>query len=132
MKKYFKKFNFDTLNGSNWSGSKARFIDEGCFEEITNKLGYRFVLRGSKYIDGYLYFAIENVGYGKSFKDRYVKLKVDSKIIDTTINVKNWKSGSLINEKIFVGDLLEKQGELIIEDNIKLANKNGNTIYFHN
>ena len=131
MKEYFKRFNFDVLNGSDWSGSNSRFKRQGCLTEITNKLGYRFVLRGSKYENGYLYFAVENVGYGKSYKSRKVTLKVNNEIIETDIDIKNWKPDKVYLEKIFIGADKSGIGELIIEDDIKFANKNGNEIYLY-
>ena len=127
MMKYFKKYHFDTLRIDNL----RYIINQGCFEELKNKLGYRFVLRGSKYQDGYLYFSVENVGFGKSFRDRYLKLKLGDQIVKIDINIKNWKSGKKYIEKIFIGKTNIKKGLLIVDDDIKFANKNGNEIYLH-
>ena len=35
---YFNKFNFDVLNGSDWSFSNSRFDKQGCWKKIRDKL----------------------------------------------------------------------------------------------
>ena len=130
MKKYFDKFNFDVLNGSDWSKSNSRFEKQGCWKEIRDRLGYRFVITGSKLSNGILYFEVKNVGFGKSFKKRLVSLKIGNKIIKTQIDVSNWTSGGTYIEKIEVGTTSDKKGELIVEGDIKFANTTRNFVFF--
>jgi len=130
MKIYFKKYQFDSHNISNWSGAIDRWKKGGCFEEIGKKLGYRFVIKSSKLIDGYIYFKISNVGWGKSFKSRKVSIKVDGKVYKSQIDIKNWKPGNTYVEKIYIGDQKVKFGTLIVEENIKFANTTGNNLFF--
>lgn len=130
MKKYFDKFNFDTLNGSDWSKSNSRFEKQGCWKEIRDRLGYRFVITGSKLSNGILYFEVKNVGFGKSFKKRLVSLKIGNKIIKTQIDVSNWISGNTYIEKIEVGETSDQKGELIVEGDIKFANTTRNFVFF--
>ena len=130
MKIYFKKYQFDSHNISNWSGAIDRWKKGGCFEEIGKKLGYRFVIKSSKLIDGYIYFKVSNVGWGKSFKSRKVSIKVDGKIYKSQIDIKNWKPGNTYVEKIYIGDQKVKFGTLIVEENIKFANSTGNNLFF--
>ena len=51
-------------------------------QEIEKKLGYRFVIKGSKYKDDYIYFKVANVGWGKSFKSRGVSIKIKDNFTD--------------------------------------------------
>ena len=90
---YFDKFNFDVLNHSDWSQSNSRFERQGCWKEIRDRLGYRFVITESSYENGMLSFTVENQGFGKSFKSRSLSLDIDGKRISTSIDVKNWQSG---------------------------------------
>jgi len=131
MIQYFNKFNFDVLNGSDWSGSHSRFRRQGCYTEIKNKLGYRFVLRGSKFENGILYFEVENVGFGKSFKSRKLSLKIGDKVVPTSIDIKNWHSGGKFIEKIEIGNTNEKSAEILIDGKIKFANSKGNRVFLH-
>ena len=131
MKMYFQKYQFDSHNISNWSGAIDRWKRGGCLEEIGKKLGYRFVLKNSKYVDGYVYFKVKNVGWGKSFKSRKVSIKVNNKIFKSMIDIKKWKPGESYIEKIFVGETRAKFGTLIIDDNVKFANTTGNKLFFN-
>ena len=132
MLKYFDKFNFDVLNGSDWSGSNSRFEKQGCWERIRDYLGYRFVIKASKYEGGKLYFSVENVGFGKSFKSRKLSVKMGEKVIETSIDVKNWHSGGTFEEVTEIGMTELKEVELQIEGNIQFANQTGNTIFLRN
>ena len=131
MTKYFKKYQFDSHNESNWSGAILRYAKEGCFDEIEKKLGYRFVIKGSKYKDDYIYFKVANVGWGKSFKSRGVSIKIKDKIFKSDIDIKNWKPGNEYIEKIYVGKQKVEFGTLIIEEEVKFANTTGNKIFFY-
>ena len=131
MMKYFKKFQFDSHNISDWSGAISRWRKGGCLNEIGKKLGYRFVIKGSKYKDDYIYFKVANVGWGKSFKSRGVSIKIEDKIFKSDIDIKNWKPGNEYIEKIYVGKQKVEFGTLIIEEEVKFANTTGNKIFFY-
>ena len=131
MMKYFKKYQFDSHNESNWSGAIIRWAKGGCLDEIEKKLGYRFVIKGSKYKDDYIYFKVANVGWGKSFKSRRVSIKIKDKIFKSDIDIKNWKPGNEYIEKIYVGKQKVEFGTLIIEEEVKFANTTGNKIFFY-
>jgi len=128
MLDYFDRFNFDVLNQSDWAGSNSRFKRQGCFAGIERRLGYRFVLRWSEYKDGILTFAIENVGFGKSFKSRPVKIWNGKRLIETRLNAKNWHSGGLFVESVDIGETDAEVAEILIKGNVKLANETGNMI----
>ena len=131
MMKYFKKFQFDSHNESNWSGAIIRWAKGGCLDEIEKKLGYRFVIKGSKYKNEHIYFKVANVGWGKSFKSRKVSIKINDKIFESEIDVKNWKPGKEYIEKIYVGKQQVKFGTLIVDEELKFANTTGNKIFFY-
>ena len=131
MKKYFKKYHWDILNISNWSGTIKKWEKKGCLNEIEKKLGYRFVINGSKYKNEHIYFKVANVGWGKSFKSRKVSIKVKDKIFKSDIDIKNWKPGNEYTEKIYVGKQQVEFGTLIIEDEVRFANTTGNKIFFY-
>ena len=128
---YFNKFNFDVLNGNDWSFSNSRFDKQGCWKKIRDKLGYRFILVGSKLINGDLFFEVKNVGFGKSFKSRKLSIKIGNKIIKTDIDVSRWKSGGTYLEKVHIGKNSETKGEIIIEGDIKFANTTKNLVFFN-
>ena len=98
--------------------------------EIGKKLGYRFVIKGSKYKDDYIYFKVANVGWGKSFKSRGVSIKIEDKIFKSDIDIKNWKPGNEYIEKIYVGKQKVEFGTLIIEEEVKFANTTGTALIF--
>ena len=129
MIKYFNKFNFDVLNGSNWAGSNSRFASQGCWEEIRDRLGYRFVIKSSKYENGWLEFTVKNVGFGKSFKKRNLEIDTGAKIINTNIDVRNWTSGGEFTERVQVGELNQAHVDIHIEGGVQFANTTGNLIY---
>ena len=128
---YFNKFNFYFLNGNDWSFSNSRFDKQGCWKKIRDKLGYRFILVGSKLINGDLFFEVKNVGFGKSFKSRKLSIKIGNKIIKTDIDVSRWKSGGTYLEKVHIGKNSETKGEIIIEGDIKFANTTKNLVFFN-
>lgn len=131
MIEYFERFQFDVLNGTDWVKSNSRFEQQGCLTEIRNRLGYRFVVSASKYIDGILYFQVENRGFGKSYKSRMVAIKNGRTIIPTTIDVKDWKPGTITIEQVYIGSTDNTVVEIIIDDAIKFANTTGNKIFLH-
>ena len=83
---------------------------------------------GSTFAEGILQFAVKNVGFGKSFKNRKLSLKVEGKIINTDIDVKSWKPEKTYYYEVNIGKTNSKFAEIIIENNIKLANITGNVI----
>ena len=129
MLTYFDKFNFDVLNGSDWSGSNSRFREQGCFDEISKRLGYRFVLKGSKFQDGKLSLEIHNVGFGKSFKSRWVKIRDRERLIDTQLNARDWYSGGVFLETIDIGETDADFVEIVIEDGVVFANETENKVF---
>ena len=129
MMKYFDKFNFDVLNVSDWSRSNSRFLEQGCYDEIRDRLGYRYLIKESSYSNGILKFEIHNIGFGKSFKNRWIKIKIGEKMIDTNLNPKNWLSGQSYMESVNIGITDLDSVELLIEGDIRLANVTGNKIF---
>lgn len=126
---YFDKFNFDVLNHSDWSQSNSRFERQGCWKEIRDRLGYRFVITESSYENGMLSFTVKNRGFGKSFKSRSLSLDVDGKRISTSIDLKNWQSGGTYTHDIDIGSTDSDHIKIYIDNNIRFANKTGNTIF---
>lgn len=131
MVEYFNTYNFDVLNGGTYAGSNARFERQGCWQQIRDRLGYRFVLTGSKYKDGWLHFSVTNKGFGKSFKSRKLSLLLEGRKIETDIDVRNWLSGESYVEKIKVGEVRVKEGTFEIEGGVVFANTTGNKVFFH-
>ena len=129
MISYFERFRFDVLHASNWTGSHTRFANEGCLSEIRNRLGYRFVIRGSNYENGRLTIAIENTGFGKSYKNRLLSVSADGRSVPTGINVRNWEPGTLNTVTVDLGEICSDTVELVIQDGIKFANTTGNTVF---
>ena len=128
MIKYFERYQFDALRAS-WPDEIFHgFLRDGCLNEIRNRLGYRFVLLGSSYTDGKLTFVIKNKGFGKSFKSRKLSVKVGDQIIETKIDVKNWKPGNTYLESVDIGSVNSESVCLVIEDEIRFANTSGNEI----
>ena len=132
MIKYFETYQFDALRASWPLKIFNGFMREGCLNEIRNRLGYRFVLMGSSYTDGKLTFVIKNKGFGKSFKSRKLSVKVGDQIIETKIDVKNWKPGNTYLEYVDIGPINSESVCLEIEDEIRFANKSGNEIILNN
>ena len=131
MIKYFETYQFDVL-GFYPEEIFNGFQRDGCLSEIRNRLGYRFVLMGSSYTDGKLTFVIKNKGFGKSFKSRKLSVKVGDRIIETKIDVKNWKPGNTYLESVDIGSVNSESVCLVIEDAIRFANTSGNEIILNN
>lgn len=131
MIRYFERFQFDVLNASDWTGSNSRFEAQGCLTEIRNRLGYRFVIRGSKFVDGVLEFSVENTGFGKSFKNRMVSIRIDGRIVETHVDVKDWKPGTTSIVSVNIGQTSAEYIEIVVEDNIKFANATGNKVFLN-
>jgi hypothetical protein len=132
MIKYFETYQFDALRASYPEDIFYGFKRDGCLNEIRNRLGYRFVLMGSSYTDGKLTFVIKNKGFGKSFKSRKLSVKVGNRIIETKIDVKNWKPGNTYLESVDIGSVNSESVCLVIEDAIRFANTSGNEIILNN
>ena len=132
MIKYFETYQFDVLRASYPEDIFNGFQREGCLNEIRNRLGYRFVLMGSSYTDGKLTFVIKNKGFGKSFKSRKLSVKLGDRIIETKIDVKNWKPGNTYLESVDIGSVNSESVCLVIEDAIRFANISGNEIILNN
>ncbi|GJL57882.1 MAG: hypothetical protein NPIRA03_07390 [Nitrospirales bacterium] len=60
-----------------------------------------------------------------------VAIKNGRTIIPTTIDVKDWKPGTITIEQVYIGSTDNTVVEIIIDDAIKFANTTGNKIFLH-
>ena len=68
------------------------------------------------------------MGFGKSFKSRPVKIWNGKRLIETSLNAKNWHSGGLFVESVDIGETDAEVAEILIKGNVKLANETENMI----
>ena len=63
MTDYFEEFRFFAFRGAWPDKMFQEWLDNGCLHEIRKRLGYRYVILGSKLADNQLYFVVKNVGF---------------------------------------------------------------------
>lgn len=131
---YLHQNSFDYLNIDFFPRTISRWKEEGCFQEISNNLGYRIALVSGQLTNKSIVdITIQNQGWGKSAKHRRVFLKVNNDIpIPTSADLfylgpgKSMSFKTKLSKEILQSDTVE----IYIEDGVKLANRLGNRITF--
>ena len=122
-------------NGT-YNGENPVYKGQNAFTYVENHLGYRLVLRDSKYYPeaGQLHFTVENVGAGNIYKEKSLEVNlVDSKgnvkTIATDIDVRTWESRTKQEEVISLPQGLSDETYGVY---VQIKDKNNNTIRFAN
>lgn len=132
MTEYFKSIYLDMLHRDYYAPTLKMWADDGCFEHVSTNLGYRYVIRGSRWADNFrrLIVRVDNVGWGKSVRPRRVILNVDGLRQTTSFDSMDWLPASENILEIVLDHPISKGSvvQLEIAGDVRFSNTTGGII----
>jgi len=136
MLSYFEKYKFTALRVGFPDEIFNDWYEQGCLSEIRDRLGYRFVIRSSRFDGQYLRIEIENKGFAAIQGSKPLSIKYAGKSYKTSIDAHDWEPGRITQITLNL-DMLglkvrqQTELELSIESGVKFLNETGNKIFLN-
>ncbi|GMM61934.1 hypothetical protein NUTIK01_27110 [Novosphingobium sp. IK01] len=137
MMGYFQSIQLDELHSEYYRDIIAGWKMQGCFKQLEERLGYRYVIRKAKLADdgSEIMLQIDNVGWGRSLVSRPLYLVHDGHRVQQIGDLVDFYPGSVNHLHIHLNAPLPLSGGSITletDDDVQFSNTTGNLIFHFN